>query len=389
MRILFLSAWYPFPPNNGSKLRIYHLLRGLSQAHKVTLLTFTDRSGASVGPDNDLGIDVQTVPQRVYRPTSLRAIAGLLNPTPRVFVDTYAPQMASLIREELRQRPYDLVVASQWSTAAYAPIFRTVPALFEELELGIFEAKKAHASKLLRLRHELTIAKLRFYLRRLLGYFQSCSVVSQVERSLVRQLAPNYQPVEVIPNCVNLADYRDIHVSPQPETLVFSGSLSYFANHDAMIWFLRKVYPQVQAQVPNVKLIITGNHANLPLPPAHNVTLTGFVDDPRPLMASATVSLAPIRLGGGTRLKILEAMALGTPVVATPKGAEGLALRNGEHLLMGDTPEAFAAAVIRLLRDPVLRRQVALNALHTLTQEYDWSVVMPRFLQLVDRVAQT
>jgi glycosyltransferase involved in cell wall biosynthesis len=139
--------------------------------------------------------------------------------------------------------------------------------------------------------------------------------------------------------------------------------------------------------VPGVGLTITGDHAGLPLPCTNHVSLAGVVDDVRPLIASASVSLAPIRVGGGTRLKILEAMALRAPVVATSKGAEGLDVRDGEHLLIADTPEAFADATIRLLKEPGLRERLADNAYQLVREHYDWAVVMPRFLHLVERVA--
>src|SRR3989304_6090235 len=144
-----------------------------------------------------------------------------------------------------------------------------------------------------------------------------------------------------------------------------------------MVWFLEEVYPLIQAQVPDLSLTITGDHADLPLPPASNVTLTGVVDDIRPLIASSSVSLVPLQAGGGTRLKILEAMALGVPVVSTLKGAEGLEIRSGEHLLIADTPEAFAENVIRVLRDPALRKGITDRARRMVEEKYDWAVVMP------------
>jgi glycosyltransferase involved in cell wall biosynthesis len=154
-----------------------------------------------------------------------------------------------------------------------------------------------------------------------------------------------------------------------------------------MVWFLREVYPHVQAQVTDVRLSITGDHADRPLPPASNVALTGFVDDVRPLIARSWGSVVPLHTGGGTRLKILEAMALGTPVVATPKGAEGLDVQDGEHILIADTPETFAQQVIHLLKKPELRQQLADNAHQLIREKYDWEVVLPRFLDLIERVA--
>ena len=396
MRILFLSRWFPYPPNNGSKLRIYNLLRGLSREHDVTLISFTSKSPSGndqpvtervLAELKGLCTDVQVVPYQPYNPTSTRALLGFVSPTPRSVIDTYVPQMESTIRRELDSGQYDLVIASERDTADYWPAFRNMPAIFEDIELGIFEARKAQARTLLhRLRHELTGLKLKFYLRRLLPHFGATTVVSNVEANLLRGMVPGYQSIEVIPNGVNLNEYADICPVVQPNTLIFTGSFSFSPNYEAMVWFLREVFPRVQAKVPSVRLTITGDHANRPLPPADQVTLTGFVDDVRPLIANSYISLAPIRFGGGTRLKILEAMALRTPVVATSKGAEGLDVQHNEHLLIADTPEAHAEAILRLLQEPGLRQRLADKAYQLVRQKYDWSVVTPRLLDLVERV---
>jgi glycosyltransferase involved in cell wall biosynthesis len=154
-----------------------------------------------------------------------------------------------------------------------------------------------------------------------------------------------------------------------------------------MRWFLGEVYPLIQAELPEVHLTITGDHANLPLPPAENMVLTGFVEDVRPHLASAWTSLSPIRLGGGTRLKILEAMALRVPVVTTTKGVEGIDARHDEHLLIADTPRDFAQAVLRVLQNPELRQWLGDNGYRFVSEKYDWSVVVPRFMEIAEGVA--
>jgi polysaccharide biosynthesis protein PslH len=388
LNILFLSSWYPYPPDNGSKLRVYNLLRGLAGPHEVTLLSFTDQAPATTPPELEaLCRQVYTVPRLAYRPGSSRALAGLFSLTPRSVLDTYQPLMAEMIGRLLRQERYDLVIASQWWTAVYWRVFAHRPALYEEVEIGLFTSQIVQAAtSLQKARHRLTLFKLQRYLRRQLPHFRACTVVSEVEKRLLHELAPDYQATYVIPNGITPAEHTIALPRPQPDTLIFSGSLSYSANYDAMNWFIQEVYPLIQAQVPAVRLVITGKPGKQPLPPADNVTLTGFVDDVRPLITSAGISLAPLRLGGGTRLKILEAMSLGTPVVTTSKGAEGLAVSDGEHLLVADSPEAFAAAVLRLLKQPELRRQLANNACQLISQQYDWAVVMPEFLRLVETV---
>lgn len=391
MRILFLSNWYPHPPDNGSKLRIYGLLRGLAQKHEVTLLSFTDQPEVDRNSSelNTLCREVQTVPWIPYHPHKVNAFLGWIDPTPRLIRETFSPEMARRIQAILSTERIDLVIASQLGTASYRGYFRNLPALFEEAEVGVYYDKFESATSLgQKLRNGLTLVKHRHYLAGLLRDYRACTVASEREKHLLSQVAPTYRSIEVIPNFINLADYTDVNVSPRPNSLIFTGPFRYFANHEAMVWFIQEVYPVIQAQVPDVHLTITGDHANLPLPPASNLTLAGSVNDIRPLVASSWVSLVPVRTGGGTRLKILEAMALGTPVVSTSKGAEGLEVSDGQHLLIGDTSQEFADQVLRLIRDQALRQAIVDRARRFVKEKYDWAVIMPRFESLVERVGK-
>ncbi len=391
MRILFLSRWFPYPPNNGSKLRIYNLLRGLSQHHQITLLSFADEPTAdpNVPELRRICHDVQTVPWKPFDPQSRQARWAFLSITPRSYVDTYSPSMSKHVERALSTCDYDLVIASQLDMAQYGRMLRKTPALLEEVEVALLYEQVAQAtSSRQRARRHLTWLKHRRYLAGVLQNFRACTVVSERERQLLQRTVPGSGLVEVVPNGIDVADYEVTGAEPQPNSLIYTGSFRYAANHDAMIWFLEAVWPRIQARIPEASLTITGDHAGLSLPPANNVTLAGFVPDVRPLIASSWVSVAPLRVGGGTRLKILEAMALGTPVVATSKGTEGLEALNGMHLLVADTPEDFAAAVVRLLCEPELRLRLAENAYQLVSNKYDWKGIMPRFLSLVEQVAQ-
>jgi glycosyltransferase involved in cell wall biosynthesis len=392
MNILFLSRWYPFPTNNGSKLRVFHLLRALAAQHTITLLSFREQDEAVDTEALDIRSlchEIHTVPWPKFNPTSGTSIAGLLNPKPRSVLDSHSPEMANTIQKLIAQNQFDVIIASQVGTAGYGRYFQNIPALFEEVEMGIYYEQLAQANSLKsQLRYRLTLAKQKHYLRELLQYFNTCTVVSEPEQQLVKTAVPSYKNVEIIPNCMNLADYDGVQVAKRPNSLIFTGSFTYHVNHQAMEWYVREVNPLVQAQIPDVQLSITGDHANLPLPPANNVTRTGFVDDIRSWIASSCISLAPIFMGGGTRLKILEAMALRTPVVATTKGAEGLDVEHGKHLLLADTPQAFADAVISLLMNPSLYVQLAENGHQLIAEKYDWPSVTPHFLNLVERTAQ-
>ena len=391
MKILFLSSWYPYPPNNGSKLRIFNLLRGLAQQHQVTLLTFADQPDIDFEAPELRSIchEVQIVPWKPYNPHSLRARTGYLSMAPRSVVDTYSLDMQRHIEQAISDRHYDLVIASQWSMAGYGKCFQGLPSLFEEVELGVlYEKFKQSTSIWHHLRYGLTWFKHRHYLARLLQNYRACTVVSEQEKLSLARIAPGYKSIEVIPNCIDLASYRSTDGSPEPNTIIFTGSFRYHANHDAMVWFLEKVYPLIQAQVPDVQLTITGDHEEQSLPDANNVKLVGHVDDIQSLIKSSWVSIAPIRLGGGTRLKILEAMALRTPVVSTSKGAEGLQVQHGDNILIADTPEAFAECAVQLFKNPGLPNKLANNAYQLVSEKYDWSIAVPRFLNLIEKVSK-
>jgi glycosyltransferase involved in cell wall biosynthesis len=390
MKILFLSRWFPYPSNNGSKIRIFNLLKGLSRCHEVTLLSFIDPGDTP--PDEPLLQEIcsecHTVPWREFDPNSRRARFGFLSPKPRFILDTHSAQMENEINRLVSKNKYDLVIASQLSMAAYHDAFGNVKAIFEELEIGgFYEQAHSAGSFLRRLRNRLTWLKLHSYLSGVLKSFSVCTVASEKEKKLFVEMFPGHQSkAMVIPNGIDLTQYRASNVERGQHRLVFSGSFRYAANYQAAVWFLEKVYPLILESVPDIQLFITGDHANLPLPMTTNVHLTGHVDDIKSLIASCDVSIVPIWSGGGTRLKILEAMALGTPVVSTSKGAEGLLSVNGKHILVVDDPEGFATGVIRLLQVRKFAGQMASDAFQLVKDRYDWAQIMPGFLQMIENV---
>lgn len=387
MKILFLSRWFPYPTNNGSKLRIYNILRGLSQQHDVTLLSFADQP--DVSPETpemrSLCSDVQVVPWKEFDPHSRQARLGFFSLRPRSVIDTFSPEMARKITKAVHEKKPDLVIASQLPMAAYYKYINGVPALFEEIELGLSqEDSRRGLNGRKHVRQALTWFKLRLYLSRLLKAYRAVTVVSEQERKLVSRYFPDVKSILVIPNCMNLADYENIHTVPQPCRLIFTGSFRYHTNYEAMLWFVGEVFPLVLEQIPDAELVISGDHANLPLPSDTNIRLAGYVNDIKSLIASATVAIAPLWSGGGTRLKILEAMAIGTPVVATSKGAEGLDAQHGEHFFLADDPVEFSNYVIKLLKDKNLRTNMAVKAKLLVQETYNWEKTLPAFVRSIE-----
>ncbi len=392
MKILFLSRWFPYPSNNGSKLRIYSLLCGLSERYSVTLLSFFDpldkvSDGLEIQSKCE---EIHVVPWREFDPHSRSSRLAFFHMKPRSVVDTFSREMAEEIKELLIQQKFDLIIASQLPMAVYYPYFGDTPALFEEAELGLsyFNLRDSCMGWQRRLRHALTWFKFRRYFSNLLDAFEMCTVVSEKEKQLITKNFPYVKKVSVIPNCLNMEDYMDIPVDSMPDTLIFTGAFRYYANYEAMQWFLKNVFPLVLKRIPTARLIITGDHANLPLPFSENITLMGHVDEIKTLIASCSISIAPLLSGGGTRLKIIEAMALGTPVIATSKGAEGLDVVNRKHLLVADTPISFAECVVELLQNKDLHHQLTQNARLLVQEKYNWKIVLQNYFSLINSIVQ-
>lgn len=394
MRVLFLSRWYPYPPDNGSRIRVFSLLKHLSARHTVDLISFTEEplTHEQLQAMRAYCRNVAAVPYRSFQPRRWKALLGLFSPRPRSVIDTHNADMQQRVEQAGRAGDVDVVIASQIDMAPYALAVAGVPRIFEEVELTVlYENYVKQRSPLQRVRRGLGWWKTSRYVAGLLRAFDGCTVVSEAERERVGALLPGYQPVAVIPNGVDVAHPTDTFGAPEADTLIYSGALTYPANFDAMDFFLREVFPLIRAERPNVRIVITGKLNGVPvdrLPQLEGVIFSGYLDDVRPAVARSWVSVVPLREGGGTRLKVLEALALGTPVIATRKGAEGLDLVPGRDVLIADDPAEFAAAVVCVLRDPALRATLGRDGREAAAGKYNWRMIGERFCGFVETVAR-
>jgi glycosyltransferase involved in cell wall biosynthesis len=311
---------------------------------------------------------------------------------PRSVLDTENAEMRALIARCAESSPYDAVLASEVDMAQY---IRPLPGLkvLEEVELAaLYEQTRRETHPIRRARKLLMWQKWAAYLRAVAGNVAGATVVSEPERALLqRTLGQRKIPLRVIPNGVDLARYQGDFGAPVENTLIFPGALTYSANFDAMIFFLGQVFPLIRAEIPEVRLSITGGHSGIPverLPSQPGVTLTGYLGDIRPALAQSWACVTPLGIGGGTRLKILEALALGTPVISTSKGAEGLEISPGREVLIADEPHEFAAQVVRVLRDASLRQRLADNG-RAAVRAYHWAEIVASYEQFLDELRAT
>lgn len=389
MKLLVLSAWCPLPADNGIRLRLSNLLRGLSRRHEIHLLTFapTPPDEGSMRELNQLCASVELIAEEPFANRPVGKLDWLLADRPRSMLANHSPAMAAAVRARAAQH-YDVVVAVELHMLPYARLIHGVPRVLEDFEAMLIHDQfrlQTHPAR--RARAYLTWWKLAGFLRRTLPEFAAVSTTSQPELELLRSIAPSGLSTGIVANGVDLAAYMGSYEPPHPDLLVYPGALSFAPNLEAVAFFAKAILPIVRAQRPKIRLVVTGKAepaqigdlAGIP-----GLIFAGRLPDVRPAIAGAWAEVVPLRSGSGTRLKVLEAMALGTPVIATRKGAEGLDLVDGRDLLLADTAEEFAAATLRVLNSPALRQELAAHGRQAVAR-YDWSHSVATLETLIDQ----
>ena len=412
MRILWLKTDLLLPLDKGGKLRTWHLMRHLAMHHEITYLAFADEAAAprDVEGMREVAAHLVTVPRSEPSKGSARfyldAAMHLVDPLPYAVGKYRSREYARRLDALLQTRAFDLIVCDFLFPAVNLPAELPCPAVLftHNVESEIW---RRHAETKTRAWSRLLYgAQYRRMLRfeaRTLARFEAVLAVSDADRITFERLYPSAVrgPIHVVPTGVDTAFFSP---DPQPvgaelappldpgpgalpdgewsgasnRGLVFTGSMDWLPNEDAMIFFCREVLPLIRAEEPETTLSIVGRAptpAVRKLAAEHGIEVTGRVDDVRPHVRDAAVYIVPLRIGGGTRLKIFEAMAMGKAVVSTTVGAEGLPVTNGEHVLLADEPRAFCRAVVRLFRDVDRRRQIERAARALVVERYDWSAV--------------
>jgi sugar transferase (PEP-CTERM/EpsH1 system associated) len=391
MRLLLLTPQLPYPPHQGTSLRNFNLIAQLAKRHRVCLLTFLepDQSLEDARPLLDVCEWVDTIPVP-RRSNTLRLRQMLTTRLPDMAWRLWSPAFRDRLAMRLAEAPFDVVQIEAIELAPYLPTVKAAqprPRIVYEDHNAEWVLQKRACLADLRAPRRWPAALYSFVQwMRLRGYeAEVCRradgvvAMSEADRDAIHAIAPEVE-VTIVPNGVDLDEYTCYDGPVHSFDLVFTGKMDFRPNVDAMLWFVGEVFPLIQRERPQVRLAIVGQrpHSRLdPLREMAGITITGWVADVRPYIAGATVYVAPLRVGGGTRLKLLQAMAMEVAVVATSLGAEGFPVTHGRELLLADTPDDFAQAVLTLLDDSAQRAQLG-KAARRFAEAYDWDALVPK-----------
>lgn len=402
MHILLLTPQLPYPPHQGTSLRNYNLIAQLARRHRVEVLSFLDegQSLAAATPLLDMCDRVEVVP--VPRRTTVTRVRQLLGSRlPDMAWRLWSPHYHERLVHRLAETRFDVVQIEAIELAPYLPAIeaaRPRPLIvFDDHNCEWRLQQRAFLTDVripwrwpAALYSLVQWRRLRRYEGEICRRVDKVVAVSEVDRQGIQSVAPGI-PITVVPNGVDLEEYGEYRGPKECFDLVFTGKMDFRPNVDAMLWFCDQVLPLIRRERPSVRLAIVGQrpHPRLErLRHREGITLTGWVADVRPYLAGATIYIAPLRVGGGTRLKLAQAMAMGCAIVATSLAAEGFPVEHGKHLLLADTPREFAKTVVQLLDNSSLRDRLGAEARAFVQSRYGWEQLVPQ-LEAVYQSAST
>lgn len=393
--ILMLTPYLPYPPNSGGRSRTYNLIKHLRDDFWISLVCFgrPEEKSFDLEPLRDL-CDL-TVVDRTPSPGARRAAwLSLTSPRPITARLYHSPEMERAIQHTLAHSTTRLVHVESFYMLPNLPLQIGVPVLLSEPAIE-YVAWGRHAKVaqpwVMRPGIWLEAQKMRLWEPRAWSEATVVGVMSEIDREIVRRATPGVKTV-LAPNGVDVDFFRpDPGTRRDGHTVVYMGDYKYFPNADAVLYFAQEILPLVRERHGDVELVALGKDPTPELvalhdDPAFPVKVTGLVDDTRPYLQRSAIFVCPLRSGSGTRFKLLEALACGCPVISTTVGAEGLGAVDGEHMLLRDTPRAFAEAIIELLENPALGERLGRQGRAWVEENHAWTSSAARLREVYNQL---
>src|SRR3990170_426024 len=394
MNILWLSHIVPYPPKGGSLQRSYILLKEVAMRNSVFLVAFNQKAllptKAAVEKsreklkDHCRVVEVFDIPcERSRLSWYWLLIKNLFSSLPYSVKRLQSIQVEEAVKKIISTHPIDVVYFDTIDLAQYASCIGDLRSLMNHHNVEsslLLRRAKATRNPMEKLYIYIQVMKLRSYESANLIHFHVNLAVSEVDKSELKSIAPEAR-VEVIPNGVDTSYFRRQSCSIRKNNLVFAGGMNWFPNRDAVLYFLKDIWPLISLTVPDISLTLIGRNPPkkaIEMSKMENIEVLGFVDDVRPYLAQAIACIVPIRVGGGTRLKILDDLACGRAVISTSVGCEGIDVTPGRNILIGDSPREFADQVIKVCTDAKLVMSLGMEGRKLVEEKYSWNLIGER-----------
>jgi glycosyltransferase involved in cell wall biosynthesis len=402
MRILWLKTELLHPVDKGGKIRTYYMLKELKRDHRITYLTLDDGSADTDAREraSEYCDELICVPHRTSRKFTAAFYAelalNLLSPLPYFMKKYESAGMRRAIEEQLNSNSFDAVVCDFLQPSLNVPNKLPVATLLFQHNVEAMIWKRHYEVQSNAIKRTYLFdqwRKTRKYEGATCLRFDSVVAVSREDRQLMME-EYGVESISDVPTGVDTDYFSSTgKAGHQPHNLVFTGSMDWLPNEDAMQFFTKDVLPLIREQVPDVTLTVVGRNPYQSLIDLSkkdpSISVTGRVDDVRPYIERGAAYIVPIRIGGGTRLKIYEAMSMSKPVISTTVGAEGLPVHPDVDILFADTPQTFSDAVVRVLMNPEWGRDLGQRARQLVCENLGWAMVSSRFAEICESVVRT
>ncbi len=402
MKVLLLTPQLPYPPHQGTSLRNFHIIRGLAQACEVSLLSFLEPGQTAVStqitPLAELCQQIETIP--VPQRSMAKRLQQLVSTRrPDIAHRLFSPAFNSKLLQMLQADAFDVVQIEGIELARYLPTIRHASPgskiVFDDHNAETELQRRNFLTDLCQPRRWVAAAYSAEQVRRLRKFERwACqqadwvTAVSHPDKIHLEKLTDGKTLITVIPNSLDVPQFQLEEAELIPSDIVFSGKMDYRPNVDAVLWFVAEVWPMIRRERPSTTFTIVGQKPHARLAHLQNkpgITLTGWVDRVEPYLAGAKVFVLPFRVGSGTRLKLIEAMAAGKALVSTAVGAEGFPVQHNRELLLVDDGVGMGTAVLHLLDHPEERQRLG-QAAQQFARQYDWRVVVPEFVEIYRKI---
>jgi glycosyltransferase involved in cell wall biosynthesis len=394
MKILLITHLVPYPPKGGVTLRNYNLLKETATHHEIYMVTFYQRVHHK--DDESLQEGIEEIRKlchhlEVFRiPTDYSRLGwyrllffNLFSPTPYSAWRYASKKMTAAIKKLLGEQNFDLMEIGTIALGNFGRLAPDLPKVLVHHNIEsqlLFRRSKYLNNHLAKLYTAYQARKLRRFERKIAATIDYHTTCSHLDRDLLLENIPSAR-VEVVPNGVDTDYFRATSDPPVPGRLIYVGGMTWFPNYDAMKYFIEDIWPLVKKELPDASLVHIGRQTSGEFEkitrkdPA--IRFLGFLDDIRPEITRADVYIVPLRIGGGTRLKILDALSMSSAIVSTSIGCEGIEVTDGKDILIADDAASFARKIIELCRDGELREKIKKQARQTALEKYSWKIIAP------------